>query len=288
MKRQAPFMSADGKMLVRRVGLPRPFLGDAYHWLRTTTWPRTFLAITCGWLVSNTFFAVLYLLGGDCIANAEPGSYADAFFFSVQTLSTIGYGGLAPATDYANIVASLEAFYGLLFTAVTTGILFAKFATPTARLHFARDALITRLQGKRMLSFRIANARESHIVEASIRVSLARNEQDEYGSLIRRIYDLALVRDSSPLIALTWTVMHCVDEDSPLWGLDAEDLTDMNATLLVNVSGTEDQLATRVHARHAYTDEHIVFDRRYVDVLRVDEDGARYVDYRVFHDHEAL
>jgi len=288
MERQAPFMSTDGKMLVRRVGLPRPFLGDAYHWLRTTTWPRTFLAITAGWLLSNAFFAVLYLLGGDCITSAEPGSFADAFFFSVQTLSTIGYGGLAPATDYANTVTSIEAFYGLLFTAVTTGLLFAKFAAPTARLHFAREALITTLQGKRVLCFRIANARESHIVEASIRVSLARNEEDEFGSLIRRIYDLTLVRDSSPLIALTWTVMHHIDEDSPLWELDAEGLADINATLLVTVSGTEDQLAARVHARHIYTNDHLVFDRRYVDVLRVDEDGSRYVDYRVFHDHVPL
>jgi inward rectifier potassium channel len=281
------FMRSDGSVALRRVGLSRPMLRDLYHWLRTTSWPRTFLTISTAWLGSNVLFALLFLAGGECISNARPGHFGDAFFFSVQTLSTIGYGAMSPATDYANVVVVVEAFYGLLFVAITTGILFAKFSTPTARLMFSTDALIADSGGKRMLSFRVANARTSHIVEATIRVSIARDEYDSEGRLMRRLYDLALVRATSPLLALTWTVMHEIDESSPLNGLTEKELEEQRVVLLVTVRGTEDKLSTTVHARHAYLTHHILFDRRHLDVLRMSPDGERYVDYRVFHDHEA-
>jgi inward rectifier potassium channel len=262
-------------------------LRDVYHWLRTTSWPRTFLTITGAWLGSNVLFALLFLAGGDCIANARSGHFADAFFFSVQTLSTIGYGAMAPTTDYANVVVVVEAFYGLLFVAITTGIIFAKFSTPTARLMFSREALVADMGAKRVLNFRLANARTSHIVEATIHVSVARDEYDAEGRLMRRLYDLPLVRATSPLLALTWTVMHEIDDESPLHDLGPKELDEQRLVLLVTVRGTEDKLSTTVHARHAYLSHEILFDRRHVDVLHTSPDGERYVDYRVFHDHEA-
>ncbi len=281
------FMRSDGSVTLERVGLSRPMLRDAYHWLRTASWPRTFATITAAWVGSNVIFAFLFLLGGDCIANARPGHFGDAFFFSVQTLSTIGYGTMSPSTDYANVVVVTEAFYGLLFVAITTGILFSKFSTPTARLLFSREALVADMEGKRTLNFRLANARTSHIVEAVIRVTVARDEYDASGRLMRRLYNLPLVRDISPLLALTWTVMHVIDEDSPLYGLGPEDIEKQRLVLLVTVRGTEDQLSTTVHARYAYLSEYILFDRRHVDILLRNPEGERYVDYRVFHDHEA-
>jgi len=287
-QKSATFMKSDGSVTMRRVGLSRPLLRDVYHWLRTTTWPRTFLAITGAWITSNLLFALLYLAGGECITNARPGSFVDAFYFSVQTISTIGYGAMSPATGYANVVVVVEAFYGLLFVAITTGILFSKFSTPTARLMFSSEALVADVDGKRMLTFRVANTRESHIVEARISVSVARDELDSRGNLMRRLYDLPLVRHTSPLLALTWTVMHEIDEDSPLHDLDANELQEQNVALLVTIRGTEDKLSVAVHARHAYLTDQILFDRRHVDVLRVAPDGERYVDYNVFHDTESL
>ena len=287
-EKAASFMKSDGTVTVRRVGLERPILRDMYHWLRTTSWPKTFMTIAISWLGSNVVFALLYLAGGTCISNMRDGSFVDAFFFSVQTLSTIGYGAMSPTTDYANAIVVVEAFYGLLFVAITTGILFAKFSTPTARLMFSREALITEMNGKRVLTFRVANTRDSHIVEAVIRVAVARDEVDAKGNMMRRIYDLPLVRDTSPLLALTWTVMHEIDEGSLLHGLTSEDLHAQNLVLLVTLRGTEDQLSATVHSRHAYLTDAIVFDRRHVDILRKDEHGERFVDYRVFHDHEPL
>lgn len=285
---KAPLMNPDGTFSIRRVGLRRIWHRDLYHYLRTISWPQLLLLLVGVWIVSNVLFALLYLAGGPCIANAEEGSFTDAFFFSVQTMSTIGYGGLSPVTTWANAVVAVEAFYGLLVTATATGLFFAKFATPTARVMFAKVAIIADSNGKRMLFFRMANERASHIVDATIRVTLARDERDERGSIARRLYDLPVVRDRSPFFALTWTAMHVIDEKSPLHGKTAEELDEANATVLVTLTGVEDTLVQQVHSRYAYTSRSIVFDRRYVDVLLVDDDGDRYVDYRHFDEHEPI
>lgn len=282
--RRPQTMRPDGSVDVVRIGLKSYLLGDLYHLLRRVTWPRLFAAMAGLWLVTNVVFAGLFLLEPGCIAGARPGHFGDAFFFSVQTLSTIGYGAMSPAGDYANVLVTVEAFLGLIVTATSTGVVFSKFAHPTARVMFAKNALITTFDGRRVLMFRMANARTNQVVEANLRVTLIRDEVTAEGVFMRRFHDLKLERDSSPIFALGWTAFHVIDASSPLLGKTTEDLLEANAALLVLLSGTDDALAASVHARHAYDAQDVLFDHLYVDLVQRRDDGPNVMDYRRFHD----
>lgn len=277
-------MRADGSVDVVRLGFRRPLITDLYHLLQRITWPRLLLVVAGLWLATNVIFAGLFLLEPGSIAGAQPGAFTDAFFFSVQTLSTIGYGGMSPHGLYANALVTVEALLGLIITATTTGVVFAKFATPTARVMFARQALITTFDGERVFMLRMANARNNQVVEASLRVTLLADERTEEGVFMRRFHDLALKRSSSPIFALGWSAFHVIDEASPLHGCTAEDLQAKNVSVLVVLSGTDDALAATVHARHAYRADEILFDRRYVDVIERRDDGPNIMHYDRFHD----
>lgn len=268
-----------------RQGLPsRPF-EDTYHRLLTLTWIEFIGFISFTFLLTNSFFAGAYLLEDNNIQNARPGSFLDAFFFSVQTMATIGYGSMYPKTDYANFLVTLEAIIGLLSTALATGLVFARFARPTARVLFSEVAVITTTQlGIPTLMFRAANQRRNQIVEAQIRVTLAKDEKpvngDEY---MRRLYDLKLVRNMTPVFAVTWTVMHVIDQDSPLFGSTAESLNETQAELIITMVGIDETLVQTVHARHSFLSDEILWNRHFVGILHRDQHGRRYIDYTHFH-----
>jgi inward rectifier potassium channel len=276
----------DGSVRIERLGLPGNRINDLYHTFRRVSWTRLIVFITVVYFASIALFAVLYLLGGDCINGAEPGSFADAFYFSTQTVATIGYGAMTPKGPYANLLVSLEAFFGMLYTAMTTGLVFSRFATPTARVVFSHDALITSLNSKPTLVFRLANERSSQIVEARINVTLLRTERTKEGQTMRRLYDLPLARNVSPIFALTWLVMHEIDEKSPLFGMTPEKMKEDQISLIVTLTGIDDTLAATVHARQAYDYNDIKFNRRFVDVLSELPGGGRALDFRKFHTHE--
>lgn len=269
---------------VERVGLDTPIADDLYHLLRRTTWPRLLATIVLGWLATNAVFAALYLGLGDAITGARPGSFADAFYFSVQTISTIGYGGLSPATPAADAVVVLESVAGLLLTALSTGMIFAKFATPRAKVLWSRSAVICQHDGRRALMLRVGNARTSTIVEARMRLVLSLDGTTNEGRPFRHLHDLRLRREHTPLFSLTWTAIHFLDDDSPLAHLTAEQLMERNATIIASLQGTEEQLMQTVHARHLYNAPDLLFDREYVDILGVRDDGRRVIDYTKFHD----
>jgi inward rectifier potassium channel len=277
-------MNADGSINTVRIGVRRRISQDLYHYFRTTTWPRLLGMVAGAWLLANLAFAALFQLGGDCIAGARPGSFVDALAFSVQTLATIGYGAMSPKTPYAHALVAVEAFLGLLFTAMTTGVVFAKFATPTARIMFAQHPLITEFDGERVFMFRIANERDNSVVEASVKVSLIRDEVTRDGIFLRRFVELPLKRSATPLFALGWSVFHVIDDKSPLHGLTLEALEALNATFLVVFTGTDDSLAATVHARHAYDWSEVRFEHRYVDTVTRGPEGQRTMDFTRFHD----
>lgn len=277
-----------GHSTIKKLGLPRFNWADPYHLLLTMPWPQ-FLALICiVYLFANVLFALAYVAGGDSIINARPGSFADAFFFSTQTMATIGYGIMAPRTAYAHILTVIESLVGLLGLAIATGLMFARFSRPTARVIFSRAVVIRPFDGIPTLMFRIANQRHNRILEAQIRVSLLQDERTVEGDTIRRFHDLALVRSQTPVFALTWTVMHKIDAGSILSGASLEDLKKVEAEILVTLTGLDETFSQTVHARHSYFSHDIHWNKRFVDIFGPPVDGVRHIDYTRFHDVDPM
>jgi inward rectifier potassium channel len=269
---------------VERRGLKRAILSDLYHFLIDKPWSALLGLIAGFYVVVNGVFAALYMLGGDCVSGADPHSFRDHFFFSVQTIATIGYGVMAPKTDYAHWLVVIEAFLGTLFVALLTGLVFAKFSRPTARVLWSKHVVIFERGGKRQLMFRMANARANQIVEAQLRVVLARNEVSEDGERMRRFHDLTLMRERTVLFILSWTATHVIDAQSPLHGLTLDELKAQGAQLICAMMGIDESFSQQVHSRHVYTPEDFVLDQRFADIIFNNPDGSRYIDYARFDD----
>lgn len=280
-----PIVDARGRLLLERRGLPGGIgeaLGkDAYHFLRTASWTRITLLFGGLFLAVNLLFAAILYLGGAGVMNAH--GFLDDFWFSVQTLATIGYGYLAPADALANTVVMVESFVGIGLTAMITGVFFARFATPYAKVIFSRVAIIADHDGKRTLMFRMANARATAIVEATCHVYVSRDETLANGERMRRIYDLALRRSTSPIFSMSWLATHTIDAQSPIADLTPETLAASNLNIIVTFQGIDDRLAATVHTRYAYNADDIVFDRRFADLIHTDpHTGLRYLDHDRF------
>jgi len=268
---------------VVRKGIPHSKWRDPYHLLLTLNW-SWFIGLTAAsYIVANALFALLYLAGGDCIQNARPGYFSDAFFFSVQTMASIGYGAMYPKTDYANVLVTIEALVGLMGLAMGTGLMFARFSRPTARVLFSGVAIIAPLNGVPTLMFRAANERRNQILEAQMGVSLLRNEVTAEGESMRRFYDLKLLRSQTRNFSLTWTVMHQIDESSPLYGETPESLAETETDIVITLTGLDETVSQTVHARHYYMTEEILWNMRFVDILSRKSDGRRMIDYTRFH-----
>ena len=209
---------------IMRFGDPHSQWRDLYYLLLTIPWSGFIGLLGLLYVAVNALFALAYLLGGDCIASPNPGSFSDAFFFSVQTMASIGYGAMHPTTVYANWLVVMESFMGLLFIAMATGMIFSRFSLPTARILFSHVAVITQHNNVPTLMFRTANKRRNRILEAQLWVTLVRDEITSEGEYLRRFHDLQLIRSHTPLFALTWTAMHPIDPSSPLYGETPESL----------------------------------------------------------------
>ena len=270
------------------VGRERTGWNDLYHRVLTMPLLGLLALLAAVYLVANFIFAVLYYIEPGDISGARAGSFADAFFFSVQTLGTEGYGVMAPHTLYANLLMTLESFCNLVIVAVFTGLIFARVSRPTARVMFSQVAVVTNYEGFPTLMFRAANQRNNRILEAEVVLSLARQVTTAEGHSMRKFEELSVIRARSPLFVLSWMIMHRIDEASPLYGKTSEDLAAMGAELIVALSGLDDTFAQRIHTRHAYQPHEILWRRRFLDVLSVTPDGRRMIDYRLFHtvDHD--
>jgi inward rectifier potassium channel len=258
---------------------------DLYHFVLSRTWPEFFVLVAVGFLLVNTLFAALYLVQPGGIANARPGSFEDAFYFSVQTLATIGYGGMYPVTRFAHLTVTFEALTGILSVAVITGITFTRFARPTARVLFADKIVLAPRDGVPHLMFRVANWRRNQVVEAQLRVVLLTTQRTREGEVLRRQIDLPLVRDRTAVFFLTWTAMHVIDEHSPFYGEGAlERLRAQKSEMFLGLTGMDETIGQMIHARYNYSLDDIVTNVRFADVLTLHPDGTREIDYRKFHD----
>lgn len=288
LKKQRPYPRIhikveDGRFQIAGLNQWYSYWRDPYHMLLTVPWSAFVALIWLSYAGTNAIFAIAYLAGGDCIANAQPGSFIDAFFFSVQTLASIGYGAMYPKTLYSNTIVTIEAMTGLIGIALLTGLAFARFSRPTARVVFSKVAVITAYDGVPTLMFRTGNKRRNQILEAQLQVYLMRNEVSAEGQSMRRFHDLQLTRSRTPSFTLSWTIMHPIDENSPLYGVTNEMLKTQQVTIVASLSGLDETVMQVIHARHIYAAQDVLWNNRFVDIFHDTEDGHRYLDYNCFH-----
>ena len=275
-----------GNFEVETRGLYAGFWTDLYHRAMTVYWPAFFGTAAVIFLALNTAFAFLYWLGDKPIANVADNLPLplSMFYFSVETLATVGYGDMHPQTNYGHLVATIEIFTGMSFLAVMTGLIFARFSRPRARFVFARHPVVAVRQGQRTLMIRVANARHNTISQATARLWFIRQETTKEGDTTRRFYELILDRTEHPMFSLSWTIFHVIDETSPIYRLGREELAAAEAALILNVSGVDDNSAQRLYARQLYAEEDIRWQHRYVDITSDSPEGRLVLDYTKFHE----
>ncbi len=286
-------LNRDGTFNVQRRGLGIRASLSLYYSLLTLTWPRFLGLLALHYLAANALFAAAYyacgptaLVGTSTVA-AGP-RYVEDFFFSVQTLSTIGYGQMVPAGLTANLLVTLESMVGLLFFAVATGLVFARFARPMADIVFSERAVVAPYQGGTGFMFRIANRRRNELVEVSAKVIFARMERRD-GRPTRRFAELTLERHRVTIFPLSWTIVHPIDEASPLAGMTAEDLEAVDGEFLVLLTGIDESYFQRVYSRSSYKAGEVVWNARFADILHHPRAGEPVtVDVRRLHDVEDL
>ncbi|MDR6408025.1 ion channel [Paraburkholderia terricola] len=273
-------MRLDDRVVIAH-GMPTPLWQDLYHRALVVRWPMFFVSLAVLFLVLNTAFAALYMLGDEAIANQFPPGFGGAFFFSVETLATVGYGDMHPRTTYAHWIATLEIFIGMSSIALATGLIFARFSRPHAKIMFARYAVVRPLDGRMTLMVRAANARQNVIAEARAKLRILRRETTAEGYTLRKLHDLTLVRDQHPVFKLGWSLMHVIDESSPLFGETAETLKNRDTSLLLTLEGVDESTAQTMQARYVWTFDEIYWQHRFVDVMS-EVDGVSHIDYSHF------
>ena len=264
----------------RKKGISRFDLRDPYHLAVALTWPQFLAALLTLYLSVNLVFATLFWLVPASVANARPDSFADAFFFSIETLATVGYGEMYPATFYGHVVAATEIICGLAFTAILTGLTFVRFSRPRAKLVFAANPVVAMHNGKPTLMVRVGNGRAGVLADAAAKLNVLLSATTAEGKLFRRAQELRLERAHIPLFPLSWTLMHVLDERSPLHGYDTARAIEADARVFVTLEARDPTLATSVHEIRTYVPEDIRFGMRYTDAVTIAEDGTPIADLR--------
>jgi inward rectifier potassium channel len=260
------------------------FWADISHRCMTASWPSFIAGAAFVFVTFNAIFAVLYWIGDDPISNVPHRAYIDYVYFSIETLSTAGYGDMHPQTHYGHFIAGVELFTGIFSMSVMTGLIFSRFSRPRARLLFANSPVISDHEDKPTLMLRLVNERHNIISNATAQLWMYRDAVTAEGQKIRRFFALPLTRDENPVLALSWTLYHVVDERSPLFGLTAADFDEFDISLVVVVSGHDVVAAQTVQAGKSYQHGEVRFGHRYVDVLDTSENGRIKIDYGRFHD----
>lgn len=263
---------------------------DLYHYFFSLSWPRFFIHIAAVYFAVNLFFGALYFFDGlDTLGNEYSSGwerFRHCFFLSIENMSAVDFSRVGQASTWTYTLMSIQAFLGILTLAVITGLFYARFSRATAKIIFSNKAIIGTHNGKPCLFFRIANERLNQIAEAHMTLHMTKNEISMEGEHTRKFYDLRLEREHSPLFALSWTVRHYIDEKSPLFGMDAEKMRETQMGILASVTGIDETFSQPIVARHAYTPEDIVYNKRFKDII-VWHDKKVHIDLKGIHDlHE--
>jgi inward rectifier potassium channel len=267
-------------------GLTSHLFSDVYYRTMTMSWPAFVLATALVFLAFNLVFAGLYSVFPGSVANVPPGRPWHVIYFSFETLATVGYGDMHPQTEWGHWVASVETFAGLTFSAVLTGLIFARFSLPRARLLFSKNMVLGQHEGAPHLMARVANARVNMINDAAARLWLLVTVTTAEGRELRRFRELKLVRHENPSFMLSWTIFHRIDATSPLFGWGATEMEAAEASFILNISGTDDSVAQDLHARNTYSWTDVIIGGQFADILDNDDEGRIVLDYERFHDVE--
>ena len=260
---------------------------DPYHWLLTLTWPSFAACLFGSYLLLNVFFACLYCVGGAGVDGMPAGSFPSAFFFSVETLATVGYGHMYPATVYAHLVVTVEIMVGMFGTAVLTGLIFVRFARPAARLLFSRVLVLSNFDGQPALMLRVANERRQAMVKAEFRLMFVRHEPTLEDPTMYRFHPLPLQVDHMVVFPAAITIRHLIDERSPLHGVTPESLAKCGGRFMASVECMDKILQSPVQSEQLYSARDVRFGERFCEIYGdEDENGPRMVDYRRLHDTE--
>ena len=283
------FLNRDGSFNVRRHGLSYFRSLNPYHALLTISWTKFFLLVAASYFVTNIVFAFLYMLCGPDALHGMEGytlqqTFLEEFFFSVQTLATIGYGRVSPNNMAANIVVTMEALVGLLGFALATGLLFARFSRPNASIIFSRNAIVAPYRNGKGLMFRIANGSTNELIEVNATVTLSRTEVDQSGKHVRKFYPLTLEREKVIFFPLQWVIVHPIDEASPLNGITKEQFDMSQAEILILLTAVDETFFQPVHSRSSYRHDEIAWEVKFSDMFMQDDEGKLSIDLRKIHD----
>ena len=265
-------------------GLHLSFWADISHRCMTASWPSFIGGAVLVFIAFNAVFAVFYWIGNQPISNVPAGDYIDYLYFSIETLSTAGYGDMHPQTHYGHFIAAVELFTGIFSMSLMTGMIFFRFSRPSARLLFANNPVIAIQDGEPTLMVRFANERHNIIGNATARLWVLKNTISKEGQPVRRFSELSLLKNEHPALALSWTLYHTLDETSPIHNLNADEMGAANIAIAVVVSGYDVVAAQTIHARKTYDHTDIRFGQRYADILENLDDGRIRIDYGKFHD----
>ncbi len=273
-----------GERKIETIGTPRSFWNDLYHSSMTTSWPNLLLALCLLTLGINGLFAILYMLDPQGVANIPPDRPWWAFYFSLETLATVGYGAMHPADEFVHFVASVEMLVGLLLTAVITGLIFARFSRPGPRFMFSKSLVVGQHEGQTCLMLRVANARHNTVADAHAKLWCLMASVNAEGVSYRRFVELKLTRRENPTFILSWTIFHVMNEESPIYGLDASAFEQADLSFVASVSGIDETVAQAVQARQIYPHAMISWNHQFADIISSHPDGHPLLDYRKFHD----
>ena len=281
-------LNRDGSFNVERKRLPFLRSLSPYHSLLRISWPRFYALLIGSYLLLNFLFAGGYYLCGPgalTTDSGESGRFFEDFFFSIQTSTTIGYGRIAPVSTAANVLAATEALAGLLGFALATSLMFARFSNPDARIVYSNHAIIAPYHGGAGLMFRIANERNNELIQVRVQVLLSRIEQNG-NTRVRRFHRLKLERDEVTFFPLTWTIVHPIDEQSPLRDGGEKEFHAAESEILVLLSGIDETYSQTVHSRSSYKADEVVWGAKFSDIFGERPDGTVVVDLHRIHEYE--
>ena len=276
-------VSLGGREFIAR-GLGAHVWTDVYHGALTVSWPKFIGAAALLYVAVNALFGLLYQLVPGSVSNVGTHGILGTFFFSIETMASVGYGDMHPQTVYGHAIASIEIFVGLFSIALLTGLIFARFSQPRARIMFARQPVVGPHDGTPALTLRVANARTNLISDATAKLWMLQNIETAEGTRFRRVFELPLLRSESPMFVLSWSIFHIIDASSPLHGKSAEDLRDGDVGFALTITGNDETSAQIIRARQLYSWADIAWNHQYRDILEAGGEGPVALNYHYFHD----